>query len=144
MKKLLFVFITFCLLAPVRAQTISLSKSHNELPFPPLIVLDGLEISPEDIEEWGIEKHVIKRVKYETTSDGSRGYCGIIRLYSKFLIVLDDELLGNTKEKVNTLSNIKRESISSIKMIDKQEAVRKFGKKGKHGALLIQTCGANL
>lgn len=138
MKKILFSLITYCLLVPVQAQTICLSKSHNELPYPPLIILDGLEISPEEIAEWGIEKQVIKRIKYETTSDSSRGYCGIIRLYSKMLIALNDSLLVNSKEKVDSLSKIKREAISSIKMIDRQEAVRRYGRKGKYGALLIQ------
>ena len=122
------------------AQTVSLSKSHNESPYPPLIVLDGLEITREEIEEWGIEKKVIKRIKLDLESEEcSRGYCGIIRLYSKMLISLDGSLLVNSKEKEDSLSKIKREDISLIKMIDKQEAVRQYGKKGKYGALLIQT-----
>ena len=140
MKVLFFVFITYCLLVPVPAQTSNLSKSHNVSPYPPLIVLDGLEITREEIEEWGIEKKVIKRIKLDSESECSGRYCGIIRLYSKMLISLDGSLLVNSKEKEDSLSKIKREDISLIKMIDKQEAVRQYGKKGKYGHYRIKTC----
>ena len=83
MKVLFFVFITYCLLVPVPAQTSNLSKSHNVSPYPPLIVLDGLEITREEIEEWGIEKKVIKRIKHDSESECSGRYYRIIRLYTK-------------------------------------------------------------
>lgn len=116
--------------------------SHDTSPYPPLYVIDGLRISQEKFAELKIDKHCIKRIKVEEENkqcDSTQNFSGIIRVYSKMLIVLNDSLLADSNDKIETLSNIKRDAILSINKIDKQEALSKYGKIGKHGALIIRT-----
>jgi hypothetical protein len=56
---------------------------------------------------------------------------------TKLLIVLDDQLLSTKKEKKMALPFVDRDKIKSITKIDKNESIRRYGKKGKYGALII-------
>lgn len=139
MKKPIIVLIALFLLVPVQAQTINLSDSHNKLPYPPLYILDGLEISSEEFVEWNLDIQCVRKIKLETTE--TRRHCGIVHVYTRLLIVFNDRVLDTRKDRIKTLSNLERDSIS-IKKIDKQEAVNIYGKKGKYGALIIKTKNA--
>ncbi|MDL2257414.1 hypothetical protein LJC06_04335 [Bacteroidales bacterium OttesenSCG-928-I14] len=62
----------------------------------------------------------------------------IIYVKTKYLIVLNDKLLLSDKEKEQELSVLSKDDIKSITKIDADEAKHLYGKKGKHGALIIE------
>lgn len=59
-------------------------------------------------------------------------------LKTKILIVVDDMLLDTQEKKKEILSTIDYKQISSIVQYDKKKAIEIYGKKGKHGAIIIE------
>lgn len=117
--------------------TIIATKGNDQ--YPPLYVLDGLRISQEKFAELKIDKHCIKKIKVSEDCDSTQKFNGIITVYSKLLIVLNDKSLFNSNDKIEALSKLKQDEVLSFRMLDKQEALNKYGKYGKFGALIIKT-----
>lgn len=109
---------------------------------PPLIILDGLKISQDTVIRFNLFKlgcirkiKVINDYEFDTTNK----YSGAVKIYTKILFVLNDSLLKRKREKITALSKIKQEEIKSIKKINPEKAMKKYGKAGKHGAIIIKT-----
>lgn len=125
-----------------QSDTIHIKLRHTPLPYPPLVILDGLEISQKNLAEFMLDEHCfkkIKRINDYCSSDTTLKYCGAVSIQSKLLIVINDRLLCDRKEKTETLSKIKQSDVLEYKMLNKQEALEKFGKCGKFGALMVKT-----
>ena len=143
-RKLIYTFFIILSLnvAYSQSDTTHYLLGHTKLPGKPLFVIDGLRASSEQIAGLEFDKHCVKRMKTDAFyfyTDSVSSFFGCITIYTKLLIILNDRLLFGKNEKIETLSNEKREDIISINKIDKQEAFSKYGKKGKHGALIIKT-----
>ncbi len=139
--QLLFIILSFNVVYG-QSDTLRIRLGHTTLPYSPLVLLDGLEISQEKLVEINLDEHCIKKVKLINdycSSDTNLKYCGAVSIQSKLLIVLNDRLLYDRKEKTETLSKIKQSDVLEYKMLSKQEALEKYGKRGKFGALVLNT-----
>ncbi len=108
----------------------------------PLYIVDGLKIDNEKFAEIQLCRNKVKKIRIDkeyvlTTSD--KVYFGAIRIYTKILFIFNDSLLEHKREKIKVLSKVKQEEIKSIKKIDADKAIEKYGKAGKHGAIIIKT-----
>ena len=56
----------------------------------------------------------------------------------KLLIILNDLVLEN-KNKEKILLQVKEEDITFLGFLEKDDTINEYGKKGKHGALIIKT-----
>ncbi len=139
--QLLFIILSFNVVYG-QSDTLHIRLGHTTLPYSPLVLLDGLEISQKKLVEFNLDEHCIKKVKLINdycSSDTNLKYCGAVSIQSKLLIVLNDRLLYSRQEKTETLSKIKQSDVLEYKMLSKQEALEKYGKRGKFGALVIKT-----
>lgn len=121
--------------------TISQDKIGPKLSaYPPLYILDGLKMSQERFAQLKLTEQSIKRINVDERPcirDSVHCYCGVITIKSKLLIVLNDRLLTESKDKEETLSKINTTDILSVRLLDKKEALSKYGKNGQYGALII-------
>lgn len=139
--QLLFIILSFNVVYG-QSDTLHIRLGHTTLPYSPLVLLDGLEISQKKLVEFNLDEHCIKKVKLINdycSSDTNLKYCGAVSIQSELLIVLNDRLLYDRKEKTETLSKIKQSDVLEYKMLSKQEALGKYGKRGKFGALVLNT-----
>lgn len=115
---------------------------HNVSKYPPLYILDGLKISQERFAELKIDECCIRRIRTDedfSICDSTSKFKGSITIYTKLLIVLNDTLLRNAKDKQELLSKLKQDNVSFLEKVDKEEAIIKYGKDGKCGVLIIKT-----
>ncbi len=140
--QIVFVFLSFNIAYSQSDTVPEIKLGHKISPYPPLYVLDGLKISQEKFAELQITKQCIKKIKVNEDynfCDSTQKFSGIITVYSKLLIVLNDKLLLDSKDKIETLSKLKQDEVVSLNMLNKREASDKYGKNGKFGALIIKT-----
>lgn len=139
--QLLFIILSFNVVYG-QSDTIHIKLGHTPLPYSPLVLLDGLEISQKNLAEFMLDEHCfkkIKRINDYCSSDTTLKYCGAVSIQSKLLIVLNDRLLYDRKEKTEALSKIKQSDVLEYKMLSQQDALEKYGKRGKFGALVVKT-----
>ncbi len=139
--QLLFIILSFNVVYG-QSDTIHIKLRPTPLPYPPLVLLDGLEISQKKLAEFMLDEHCFKkfkRINDYCSSDTTLKYCGAVSIQSKLLIVLNDRLLYDRKEKTETLSKIKQSDVLEYKMLSQQDALEKYGKRGKFGALVLNT-----
>jgi len=110
----------------------------------PIIVLDGLILSKSDYLKLHIDKSYSKRFrirslneneakkKYEITNKD-----GIVEIKTDLLYVLNNECL-TFKSKVK-LTKLRDADILDIKLLTKEDAIKKYGHFGRNGAILIQS-----
>jgi len=139
---LILLFLSFNIAYNQQDTISSIKLGHKVSEYPPLYIFDGLKIDQDKFIELKIDKSCIKRIKIDENysfSDNTKAYKGSITIYSKMLVVLNDKLFFNSKDKKAMLSQVKQEEISLITALSKEEAHKKYGKAGKNGALIIKT-----
>jgi hypothetical protein len=129
MKRICLIIISFGCFTNVWSQIIDLSKSQG-LVKPPVYVLDFVQVDSVILVSLEIERKDIKQIK--TNGD-------TILVSTKLLAVLNGKILDDRDEKRECLSGIDKCDIKSIVKLDKAEAVKEYGKRGKKGVLLINT-----
>ena len=95
-------------------------------------VIDFLRLDTEKLPFTLSKKDIIK-IKPESNITRTTA---IIK--TKILIVVDNMLLDTQEKKKEVLSTIDYKQISSIVQYDKKKAIEIYGKKGKHGAIIIE------
>jgi TonB family protein len=112
----------------------------------PLIVIDGKisdidaeEIDPETIFTMNVLKDKSPTEKTATDKYGEKGKDGVIEITTKekigkLLVIID----GVVNEK-DGMSKIKMEDIKSMSVLKNEDAVNKYGEKGKNGAIEVTT-----
>jgi hypothetical protein len=137
-----FFFLTFNIAYSQYDAVSNIKIGHEISPYPPLYILDGLKISQEKFSRLKIDKNCIRKIKVNegySYSDSTQKFNGLITVYSKLLVVLNDKSLFDSKDKIESLSKLKEDDVISLRMLNKQEALEIYGKYGKYGALIIKT-----
>lgn len=81
---------------------------------------------------------ILKQAVTEKKYNISQEYT--IKLDTKMAIVLNDTIVLKTRKEKQQLANYKQENILSLRIIDKKQAKAILGrKKGKYGAIYIET-----
>jgi len=109
---------------------------------PPIYVVDGYIISADEAEKIdpeSIESITILKDKFTTEKYGEKGKDGVIEITSKgksakMLVIIN----GDVNEKEG-MSKINTEDIESMKVLKDEDAVKKYGDKGKNGAIEVIT-----
>ena len=100
------------------------------LNIPVIYIIDGLKISKEKFIELKLPIYTLRKL----TVDKKRSE---VKIKSKLLIV-HNEIKLDRKNKT-LLSQINEEDITVIRFIERENAINEYGKKGRHGALIIKT-----
>lgn len=129
MKKIYLIVLSLIGFTNVWSQNIDLSKSHSLIKSP-VYVLDLVHVDSTMFFSIEIEHKDVKQIN--TKGD-------TILISTKLLAILNGKILDDRNEKREYLSSITKCDIESIIKLDKVEAVRKYGKQGKKGILLINT-----
>ena len=109
---------------------------------PPIYVVDGYIISADEAEKIdpeSIESITILKDKSTTEKYGEKGKDGVIEITSKgksakMLVIIN----GAVNEKEG-MSKINTEDIKSMTVLKDEDAVKKYGDKGKNGAIEVIT-----
>jgi TonB family protein len=109
---------------------------------PPIYVVDGYIISADEAEKIdpeSIESITILKDKFTTEKYGEKGKDGVIEITSKgksakMLVIIN----GDVNEKEG-MSKINTEDIEYMKVLKDEDAVKKYGDKGKNGAIEVIT-----
>jgi hypothetical protein len=112
----------------------------------PIILLDGLMITYKEyisLQFTNREKRNFKIQKKDYKETDNK-FCkkekkSVLLIYTKFLFVIDDKLLKTYNEKIKVLSSIEGKDTFMIKKIEKKEAINRFGKCGKYGAIEVKS-----
>lgn len=111
---------------------IDLSKSHIPSNEPLIFFVDFMLLDTAQLYSLDFERNEVRNIQLDAKAN-------TIAITTKLLFVLGGELYATKKEKRANLSRITSEKIASIEKIDRGKASELYGKKGKHGALLITT-----
>jgi hypothetical protein len=99
------------------------------------IVLDGLKININDFDSLHFNRDEIKSFRIKKVS--TRKNNNILLIYTNFLFIVDNKPLKTKNEKLGMLSKIDRKNIIIMRKIEKKESIKRFGEKGKDGAIEI-------
>jgi hypothetical protein len=110
----------------------------------PSIIMDGLILSKSDYLKLNIDKSYSKkfRINVLNEKESAEEYNvfnkdGIVKIKTNLLYVIDNKPL-TVKNKVS-LSKLDSANIIYMKMLNKEDAIKAYGKLGGNGALLIKT-----
>jgi len=130
MRKIALILLMVNLMTQGYSQNILLSKSHNPQNEPIGYIVDYLRLDSVSFFSIGqFHRSEIKSVHLNKQEPA-------IIITTKLLIVLNGELLSNSKEK-SKLSTINLNDIELITKMDKEKSKKMYGKKGKNGVLDI-------
>ena len=121
-------------------QTLNLSRSHNPSNKPIFYIIDGLKLSKEKCIDAEIKLNTnnIKRLSVKKRRNAIRSEAeSNIKINSKILFILNNLELDRKNKKL--LSQINEEDITLLRFLERECAINEYGKKGKHGALIIKT-----
>ena len=110
----------------------------------PIISMDGLILSKTDYQNLKIDESYSKKFKIKVLSEkeAKRKYKitnkdGVVEIKTNLLYVLNGECL--TSKNISVLSKVTQTDILDIKLLKKDDAIKKYGKSGRNGALIIKT-----
>ena len=130
MKKILLISLAIIGFTNVLSQNLDLSRSHS-LSITPVYLLDFMQVDSTTLFSLGLEKKDIRRIKTKVDT---------ITITTKLLVILDNERL-DCREKQERLSIINMSKLDTVVKIGRSDAVRKYGKTGRKGVLIISTIG---
>ncbi|MBK8805187.1 MAG: hypothetical protein IPO21_00495 [Bacteroidales bacterium] len=132
MKKIFFLITTSFFFIKINAQTMDLSLHPNVIPVTFIFVVDFLQLDSAKYNAIQLTEKDIKKYKFYENEHK-------FLINTKLLVILDKKELLDTEDKKENLSIVNKDSVKSIERLSKDEAIESYGKKGKHGALIIET-----
>jgi hypothetical protein len=152
------------LISPFKANTTTIKEKDNRPPRlghiiidkPILVIVDGLKLHKDSLHILALKTEEIKSVIIDgedvafkivpsvTYEEDGVLYQGTVSLKTRLLFVVNGKSLYKRKDKQAVLSKIKQSDIVMLQKISATDAFQRWGRVGKHGAVIIYTKNINL